>query len=857
MSLVSAQEIIDGMQSPDCKIRLRYIKELRVLCEIIGNERTKNELIEFLYNLIEDDSEVLIEISKNFKFLISFIGNVNNCNYICYLLLNFLIAYEKDIHLNAYEAFKIYINKCDPLTLTEIIYPKILELAKNDGDNYRIGICKIIPMIIEKSIKEGQSTFVKTFIYLFLEACQDESILVKKSSCDKFGEFIFILKEYKERIDDFMNVLKMTEGKMDPHFCIQEKGNKDIDIEIYKNVDIHDEENKSEDDKNYNRQINIIVNHKTNDKEQKQLEIESNNIINIIQNKNYDKIYNLSKDEKYTLIKEKEFINKIWEKSQEIYYKFFSSINGLDEVQISAVSILHEILNNDINFVKNIKDLLTNICNDDSWRVRAELAKNIYNIWKIIKNEDFSLIILLLLKDLDNHVRSIILNNLHKILFLCSNMKMNIMEEIFDDLKRDIDNNNNNNNNNNHNNNNYNNNNVHLRISLCELLCSLPDILDKNLFIEYILPLFLLFIRIEETNLKSDLFICLHKISRLISFFDMKQIIIPLCNEIIKNKNWRLRYSMYYCLKFFDHYFFFQNKENIESKFLDFWNYIYIGSKDLVYSIRMQVVETLEFLLRNKNFSFFKTGITYLLNNLKQSNNYIFRITCLQYISKLIIYFPLEYIQHNILYILDDLCKDKISNIRFNIIKTIYYIQTYVQHVLLVINNNSYDEIINKITNMIHDKNQKYMENNENKENIINKENKHNHTYSHLSKDQNENIYYKDNYNNDNTQNNYVPYFHSLENKYNLINNQNHDNNQFIINSCATSSLSFYDNMKNTDTNKKSCEIILYFLADKLNYLSQDTDQDVLLASTSLKNEDFSICVNVLNIFNTLCKPIK
>lgn len=145
---------------------------------------------------------------------------------------------------------------------------------------------------------------------------------------------------------------------------------------------------------------------------------------------------------------------------------------------------------------------------------------------------------------------------------------------------------------------------------------------------------------------------------------------------------------------------------------------------------------------------------------------------------------------------MDDLCKDKISNIRFNIIKTIYYIQTYVQHVLLVINNNSYDEIINKITNMIHDKNQKYMENNENKENIINKENKHNHTYSHLSKDQNENIYYKDNYNNDNTQNNYVPYFHSLENKYNLINNQNHDNNQFIINSCATSSLSFYDNMK-------------------------------------------------------------
>ncbi|CRH02447.1 protein phosphatase PP2A regulatory subunit A, putative [Plasmodium relictum] len=786
MCYSKAQEIIDGIQSSDCKIRLKYVKELKLLCEIIGNEKTKDELIEFLYNIIEDDSDVLIELSNHLIFLTNFINDVNNCDFLCDLILNFLVRYEKEININGYNAFKIYIQKCDSSTLINVIYPKIIKLAKNESDNYRIGVSKIIPLIIERCIYENQFKYIKICTYLFIELCQDQCILVKKSCCDKFCDFLKTLKLYKYKLNNYSNSLKNEE---------QIKANNE---EIRDNNDTY-QANKDNIKRDF---LRLMKNNRSVQEKQEKREKKEDD------NKKETEKKKFEKREENDIEKEKDdeekilLIEKLWEKSKKIYSNFFYSINGLDEVQISAVTILSEVLNNDINFVNNLENVLTSICSDDSWRVRAILANNIHEILKILKNSDLSMIVLLLLKDLDSNVRSIILNNLDKIL-MCSKITVNIIDEVFDDLKRDIDSNN-----------------LHLKISLCKLLCSLPDILDKNGSIEYILPLFLLFIRIEETNLKSELFICLHKISKLISYFDMKQIIIPLCHEIVKNKNWRLKYSLFHYLKFFDHFFFFQNKENITSNYKDFWYFIDTGAKDLVYSIRISVVETLEFLIKNKTFNFFENGITYLLNDLKQSSNYILRITCLQYISKLIIYFPLKYIENNILNIISELSKDKISNIRYNIVKTIYYVNKYIKYVLCIIKNNKYDELTNNITGMVNKKNK------ENQESF--------------------------NSNEDNSQ-----YFHNLEKKSKLLTNLMNGNDSFLINSSSTSSISFYDNMKNTETNQKSCEFILKFLSDTINFLSTDSDCDVSKASISLKNNDFFFYVNSLNSFNIVCKPIK
>ncbi|GAW83404.1 protein phosphatase PP2A regulatory subunit A [Plasmodium gonderi] len=856
MGSKKAQEIIDGMQSFDKKTRLKYMKELKVLCEILGMERTQNEIIEFLYNIIEDDSDVLFELSNNLIFITNFLNNVNNCNFLCDLLLHFIVAYEREINSNAIIAFKNYIQKCDSNTLINIIYPKIIKLVNSNSDNYRIGVSRIIPIIIERCIQEDQPKYTKMFVQLFLELCQDQSVLVKKSCCETFSFFLFILKRYKELIqkckyistkgeveeDEKRSLLGDDVVGTDHGYVPRTSGDSEVDRKVKSlngdKKELKQRELEKREEVNCAMAVHRIIGngtsrHKTNDEETREV-------------KDIEETWDAST----TNEKGKIFIDNMWEVAMEIYRGFFFPINGMDEVQISAVSMLSGVLTCDPYFVKNLEEILRNICNDESWRVRATLANNIYSILKVRKNEDISIIILLLLKDVDSNVRSIVLNNLDNIL-VHSKINVNIMDEIFDDLKRDIDSNN-----------------VHLKISLCKLLCSLPDILDKNGSIEYILPLFLLFIRIEESDLKSELFICLHKISKLISFFDMKQIIIPLCQEIVKSKNWRLRHSLYYYLKFFGHFFFYQNKENVSSNYADFWNYINIGAKDVVYSIRMEVVDTLNFLIKDRNFSFFEKGITRILNDLKESRSYICRITCLQYISKLVMYFSLYYIENYVLNILEELSMDKISNIRYNIVMTIYYVKKYVKYVLSVIMSKTYDTLMCKVTRMVERKNKENEENEKNRTyersgTITSSAGTRIHTDAGLESNGNvekedsmkDNMHY---YESSKSRNDSSEYFHILNYKQCLLNDHiKQKKYSFLINSCSISSFSFYENMKNTDTNKRSCENILNVLSEKINTLGNDTDTDVSMASNSLKNDDFFYYINSINTFNAVCRPIK
>lgn len=825
MHETKGEDIIEGLQSLNSETRAASAKQLNVLCEILGREKTANELVEFLHDLNEEDPFVLLEVSNHLIFLINFLPDVNECAPLFEFLLTFLINYEKKINFNGYKAFKCFVKNCKTDILTNVICPKIFHLAKSESDNYKIGVSRIIPCIIKKCVYENQTKHVRIFIHLFLDLCQDACVLVKKNCCDQFCKFLKALKLYNILVINKKQLLSGKEKSKDRgENAVTDRGG----MEREKKEEEHEKIEKEAEEESMDEE------EEEEEKEEQDMEID-------IENENEKTMKDEEKEDKL-------FRHKIWRKSKEIYNSFFYPINGLDEVQTSAIRILSDILELDPYYIADVKTFLTNLCNDESWRVRAVLANNIHKILKNIQNvntnihrkkgkhtdpSDLSIIVLLLLKDLDSNVRSIVLDNLDKI-FVCTKIETSIIEEIYEDLKRDIDSNN-----------------LHLKISLCKLLCTLPDFLDKNNSIEYILPLFLLFVRIEETELKSDLFVCLHKISKLISFVDMKQIITPLCSEIMKSKNWRMRYSLYYYLKYFDHFFFIANKDN-EETFNNkiFWDLIQEGAKDFVYTIRIQTVETIEFLMQERAFFHFEKGLSVLLYDLKDSTNYLLRITCLQYISKLIKYFPLQFIKTEVLNLLDVLSKDSINNVRFNVLKTVYYVSSYLKFVLSVIKKDQYDELIQTVTSICR------------------------------STDGEEplSINDKPNYENNKT----VNYFRIFEKRNSLTTSENekHMSNNyfltssFLINTSSRSSLSFYDNMKNTECNKKCCEFILTYLLNILSMLCNDPDKEIAKAATCLKEEftqtmkfdvghvdskpiHFMLHLNSSISFGELCRPIK
>ena len=54
--------IIDEIKSDDIRKRINSVKNLNLIASTIGPERSRNELVPFLQELLDDEDEVLVEL---------------------------------------------------------------------------------------------------------------------------------------------------------------------------------------------------------------------------------------------------------------------------------------------------------------------------------------------------------------------------------------------------------------------------------------------------------------------------------------------------------------------------------------------------------------------------------------------------------------------------------------------------------------------------------------------------------------------------------------------------------------------------------------------------------------------------
>ena len=66
--------LIDELKSEDIRKRVNSLKNLPVIASTIGPDRTKNELVPFINELLDDEDEVLLEIAESFIVLIDLVG---------------------------------------------------------------------------------------------------------------------------------------------------------------------------------------------------------------------------------------------------------------------------------------------------------------------------------------------------------------------------------------------------------------------------------------------------------------------------------------------------------------------------------------------------------------------------------------------------------------------------------------------------------------------------------------------------------------------------------------------------------------------------------------------------------------
>lgn len=182
--------LIDELKSEDHTTKLNAINSLETIAQVIGQERTRDELIPYTAELLDDDNEeTLIAIATKLGDLSKFVGDPSHM--VCLLPpLNTLASNEEN---NVREKAVLSLNKIAekfPRKVIEESYlPVLNSLATNDWYSSRIASCSLFSTIFNKLAEDQQLELIKLFVTLG----KDDTPMVRRAAAANMGNMCSVV----------------------------------------------------------------------------------------------------------------------------------------------------------------------------------------------------------------------------------------------------------------------------------------------------------------------------------------------------------------------------------------------------------------------------------------------------------------------------------------------------------------------------------------------------------------------------------------------------------------------------------------------------------------------------------------
>jgi serine/threonine-protein phosphatase 2A regulatory subunit A len=296
-----------------------------------------------------------------------------------------------------------------------------------------------------------------------------------------------------------------------------------------------------------------------------------------------------------------------------------------------------------------IGENITKFSEDESWRVRLMLAKNIEGILELInliqKNyPEIKTIILKaflkLLQDNEGEVRSMACSKLDDVgEALCKEDNFDKILSCLKNLKSDSLN--------------------YVRSSLASNVLSLAPIIGAKKTNEYIFPVFQELIKDEDHDIRMVIIKNLDKLNEVVNIDNFVQGIIPSLIEISDNNNWRVRNQVQEIVPVF---------ARIVNKKLFLESIMPICIKwltDPVYAIRQNACKIMKRLYDIFKGEDFEKKLLSKISPMSKSESYLIRITVVMLIREFLVdEFELDFLEKKLFPYIVKLSDDKIPNVR-------------------------------------------------------------------------------------------------------------------------------------------------------------------------------------------------
>ncbi|EFY85628.1 protein phosphatase PP2A regulatory subunit A [Metarhizium acridum CQMa 102] len=178
--------LIDELKHDDVLLRLNAIHRLSTIALALGAERTRDELIPFLDESVEDEDEVLVALSDELGGFIEYVGGPSYGHVLLSPLENLAAIEEPVVRDKAVESLNKICESLDAQQVEEYFIPLTIRLSKADWFTSKVSGCGLFTTPYRKVSPPIQEQLRQQFGLLV----HDDTPMVRRQAAINLAKFV-------------------------------------------------------------------------------------------------------------------------------------------------------------------------------------------------------------------------------------------------------------------------------------------------------------------------------------------------------------------------------------------------------------------------------------------------------------------------------------------------------------------------------------------------------------------------------------------------------------------------------------------------------------------------------------------
>ncbi|KAF5965773.1 phosphatase 2A A chain [Fusarium coicis] len=178
--------LIDELKHDDVLLRLNAIHRLSTIALALGAERTREELIPFLDESVEDEDEVLVALSEELGGFVEYVGGSQWGHVLLSPLENLASIEEPVVRDKAVESLNKICTELSSQQVEEYFIPLTIRLAKADWFTSKVSGCGLFTSPYNKVSPPVQEQLRQQFGLLV----HDETPMVRRQAATNLAKFV-------------------------------------------------------------------------------------------------------------------------------------------------------------------------------------------------------------------------------------------------------------------------------------------------------------------------------------------------------------------------------------------------------------------------------------------------------------------------------------------------------------------------------------------------------------------------------------------------------------------------------------------------------------------------------------------